>query len=157
MQELAQEVALSNRQNIWIDGSLGDHEWYSAVFDDIKERHPDYKIAIFYVYCDPVRQIGRERGPPDPSTAQRSSALRQDQSGCSSAGCVAIHVMPYMSWFPVQKQHTHTMKPGDGMSPDCGLGWVLQETVYARASRRGTITGRHIPRDVLARSIESTR
>ena len=28
MQELAQEVALSNRQNIWIDGSLGDHEWY---------------------------------------------------------------------------------------------------------------------------------
>ena len=25
---------------------------YSDVFDDIKERHPDYKIAIFYVYCD---------------------------------------------------------------------------------------------------------
>ena len=51
IQEVAQEVALNNCQNVWIDGSLRDHEWYSSVFDDIHERHPLYRIAIFYVYC----------------------------------------------------------------------------------------------------------
>jgi hypothetical protein len=51
IQEIAQEVALNNCQNVWIDGSLKDWKWYESVFDDIHERHPLYRIAIFYVYC----------------------------------------------------------------------------------------------------------
>ena len=49
--EIAQEVALNNCQNVWIDGSLRDWKWYEKVFDDIHERYPIYRIAIFYVYC----------------------------------------------------------------------------------------------------------
>eukprot|EP00301_Raphidiophrys_heterophryoidea_P014689 c23136_g1_i1.p1 GENE.c23136_g1_i1~~c23136_g1_i1.p1 ORF type:complete len:726 (-),score=154.13 c23136_g1_i1:13-2160(-) len=49
--EIAQEVALRRKQNIWVDGSLRDHEWYSGVFDDIRERFPEYSIAIFYVHA----------------------------------------------------------------------------------------------------------
>lgn len=52
IQEIAQEVALTSQQNIWIDGSLRNWRWYSRVLDDIRERHPNYRIAIFYVHCD---------------------------------------------------------------------------------------------------------
>ena len=49
MQEIAQEVALRRRQHVWVDGSLRDGAWFSLVFDDIRERFPEYSIAIFYV------------------------------------------------------------------------------------------------------------
>jgi len=53
LQEIAQEVALMGSQNVWIDGSLGDHAWYTKVFRDIRKRFPKYRIALIYVYCDP--------------------------------------------------------------------------------------------------------
>jgi len=64
IQEIAQEVALRSRQNIWVDGSLRDGNWFSKVFDDIRRRFPHYKIAIFYVFADEkiVRQRVEERG-----------------------------------------------------------------------------------------------
>ncbi len=49
LQEIAQEVALRRRQHVWVDGSLRDGPWFSLVFDDIRERFPEYSIAIFYV------------------------------------------------------------------------------------------------------------
>ena len=44
-------------QNIWVDGSLRDGNWFSQVtlvalsqvFTDIRRRYPHYKIAIFVV------------------------------------------------------------------------------------------------------------
>jgi len=51
LQEIAQEVAMARSQNVWIDGALWDHEWYSAVFRDIRERFQKYRIALIYVYC----------------------------------------------------------------------------------------------------------
>jgi len=53
IQELAQEVALTNRLHTWVDGSLRDYIWYSRVFDDIRTRFPEYSIAIFYVHAPP--------------------------------------------------------------------------------------------------------
>jgi hypothetical protein len=47
----SQEVALRNRQNIWIDGTLRDVDWYSKVFDSIRERYPHYAIGIFQVFA----------------------------------------------------------------------------------------------------------
>ena len=51
IQELAQEVAMLKSQNIWVDGSLRDGDWFTQVYDDIRERFPRYRIAIFYVYA----------------------------------------------------------------------------------------------------------
>eukprot|EP00501_MAST-03F_sp_TOSAG23-6_P002591 GSMAST32.ASY1.ANO1.2732.1 assembled CDS len=45
MQEIAQEVGLQDSVNMWIDGSLHD------VFTTLRLRFPQYRIAIFYVYC----------------------------------------------------------------------------------------------------------
>jgi hypothetical protein len=49
MQEIAQEIALENSQNIWVDGSLKDGEWFKKVFADVRKRFGAYRIAIFNV------------------------------------------------------------------------------------------------------------
>lgn len=49
MMEIAQAAAMSERQNIWIDGSLRNSDFYAAQFRDLREAHPHYQIAIFYV------------------------------------------------------------------------------------------------------------
>eukprot|EP00658_Telonema_sp_P-2_P079296 TRINITY_DN7620_c0_g2_i1.p1 TRINITY_DN7620_c0_g2~~TRINITY_DN7620_c0_g2_i1.p1 ORF type:complete len:424 (+),score=123.63 TRINITY_DN7620_c0_g2_i1:479-1750(+) len=51
MQEIAQEEALQRSRNTWVDGSLGNHQWFTSVFKDIRERFPQYKIAVFYIFC----------------------------------------------------------------------------------------------------------
>lgn len=52
LQELATESALRAGGNIWVDGSLQDHDWYkNHVFRDVRHRYPQYRIALFYVYC----------------------------------------------------------------------------------------------------------
>lgn len=55
------EAAMSERQNVWVDGSLSDGLWYSKVlfyihrckfievFDDHRKRFPHYRIAIFSI------------------------------------------------------------------------------------------------------------
>ncbi len=43
------ESAMQDRQHVWVDGSLSDSRWYSRVLDDIRERFPHYRIAIFYI------------------------------------------------------------------------------------------------------------
>lgn len=49
MQEIAQEVAMRNSQNVWIDGSLRDGPWFAKVFKDLRARFPRYQIAIFEI------------------------------------------------------------------------------------------------------------
>lgn len=59
IQEIAQEFAMQQSQNVCVDGSLRNYKWYSKVFADIRNRFPEYRIAIFYVYASP--NIVRER------------------------------------------------------------------------------------------------
>jgi hypothetical protein len=59
LQEVAQEVAMRRSQNVWVDGSLRDGEWYVHVFRDLHRRFPHYKIAIFEVGAS--EPIVRER------------------------------------------------------------------------------------------------
>jgi hypothetical protein len=40
LQEIAQELAMQLRQNVWVDGSLRDADWFGKVFDDIRARFP---------------------------------------------------------------------------------------------------------------------
>jgi hypothetical protein len=49
IQEIAQEVAMRQRQNVWVDGSLSDGAWFSGVFQDIRNRYPHYRIAIIHI------------------------------------------------------------------------------------------------------------
>lgn len=59
IQELAQEVAFSGGHNIWIDGSLGDCNWYSSLFREVRRRFPQYRIAIIYVHCSEAKVLER--------------------------------------------------------------------------------------------------
>jgi len=55
IQELCQEAALRRQQNIWVDGSLRDVVWFKQVFEDIRRRHPVYRIGIIHVHAsEPV-------------------------------------------------------------------------------------------------------
>ena len=57
--EIATEAALQQRKHIWVDGSLRDHKWYAGVFDDIRQRHPHYRVAILYVYAEEASTLQR--------------------------------------------------------------------------------------------------
>lgn len=70
MMEVAQEAAMNLRQNIWIDGSLRNADFYAGQFEDIKARFPHYSIAIFYVTAPEA--IIRER------IAHRAEATGRD-------------------------------------------------------------------------------
>jgi len=64
IQELAEKAALRGSQHTWIDGSLGDHRWFSNVFANIRVKHPQYRIALVYVYAsdEEVYKRAAERG-----------------------------------------------------------------------------------------------
>ena len=49
--ELAQELAMDQSFNVWVDGSLRDFEWHSQKIREIRNRHPHYRIALFYVHA----------------------------------------------------------------------------------------------------------
>ena len=59
MQEIALEAALRNGQNIWVDGSLRNSEWFSHTLDTLRSRYPEYRVAIFYVYASETRVLER--------------------------------------------------------------------------------------------------
>jgi len=79
LQELCQEVALNRHQNIWVEGSLRDAEWFARVFRDIRERFPKYSIGIVHVQASEAvvreriraREASTGRGVPE-SLIQRS-------------------------------------------------------------------------------------
>lgn len=59
--ELAMQVALYSGRNIWVDGSLRDSQWFQAVFQRIRNEHPQYRIAIIHVFADPDTVFTRAR------------------------------------------------------------------------------------------------
>ena len=50
--EIAQEAAMRLNKHLWVDGSLRDSEWYTSVFEGIRQRYPAYRIAIIHVVAD---------------------------------------------------------------------------------------------------------
>ena len=66
---MIEKVSIASHQNTWIDGSLGDIEWWSGWIERLRSEHPSYRVAIFYVYCSDeevyarAEQRGRATGP----------------------------------------------------------------------------------------------
>eukprot|EP00811_Abedinium_folium_P012793 NODE_2187_length_2270_cov_6.796547.p1 GENE.NODE_2187_length_2270_cov_6.796547~~NODE_2187_length_2270_cov_6.796547.p1 ORF type:complete len:701 (-),score=128.98 NODE_2187_length_2270_cov_6.796547:167-2047(-) len=79
--EICQEVALARRQNIWVDGSLRDTEWYAKIFDYIHSSHPHYRIGIIHVYAkeavirERIRSRALETGRTVPEGLLEASLL----------------------------------------------------------------------------------
>lgn len=47
--EIAQEVALQRRMNVWIDGSLSNYDWTVSQLRRIRGNFPNYRIAVVHV------------------------------------------------------------------------------------------------------------
>ena len=82
IQEIAQEAAMRKSQNVWVDGSLRDGDWFKVVFQGVRKQYPHYKIAIFEVTASEAnvraRIAKRERltGRGVPSTSSSPPAQR---------------------------------------------------------------------------------
>eukprot|EP00752_Nemacystus_decipiens_P007227 g6468.t1 len=59
--EIAQETAMNEMKNVWVDGSLRDSKWYEQVFEEIRKNHPTYRIAILYVHANEKMVLDRAR------------------------------------------------------------------------------------------------
>jgi glutaredoxin len=57
--EIAMQHGLQSGHHIWVDGSLRDHEWFKVLFAKIQREHPQYQIAILFVFAD--QQVVMER------------------------------------------------------------------------------------------------
>jgi hypothetical protein len=47
--EILAQAALQKGQNVLVDGTLRDAEWYREYFGDLREQHPNIKIAILHI------------------------------------------------------------------------------------------------------------
>jgi hypothetical protein len=47
--EILAQAALQKGQNVLVDGTLRDAEWYREYFQDLRVQHPNIKIAILHI------------------------------------------------------------------------------------------------------------
>ena len=66
--ELAQAAAMDAQQNVWVDGSLRDGEWWARQIRKVRARYPQYRLAILVVTAEEV-------------TVRRRAAARALQTG----------------------------------------------------------------------------
>jgi hypothetical protein len=57
--EIMTQAALQKGQNVLVDGSLRDSEWYREYFEELRVQHPNIKIAILHIVAP--REIVFER------------------------------------------------------------------------------------------------
>lgn len=53
--EIAQELAMRNSFNVWVDGSMRDANWYSRHFVDLRARFSQYRIVLLIVSASEER------------------------------------------------------------------------------------------------------
>ena len=47
--EIVTEAAMRKGQNVLVDGSLWDYEWYQEYFTSLREKYPALRIAILHI------------------------------------------------------------------------------------------------------------
>mmetsp|Transcript_47 Transcript_47/g.135 ORF Transcript_47/g.135 Transcript_47/m.135 type:complete len:657 (+) Transcript_47:21-1991(+) len=86
MMEIAQAVAMAGGQNIWIDGSLRNAEFYREQFIEVREKFPHYQISIFYVTAteecirDRIKERAKKTGRDVPEALIQASLQAMDRS-----------------------------------------------------------------------------
>lgn len=119
IQELCQEAALENSQNIWVDGSLHDRKWFALVFADIRKRYSHYRIGIFHVYAD--EEIVRQRVKSREEATGRGIPEAKLMKSLEAPAHTLFHLAPMCDWVvriennvePVLKSFNHVDSTGN--------------------------------------------
>ncbi|KAJ1458777.1 zeta toxin-domain-containing protein [Pelagophyceae sp. CCMP2097] len=59
--ELTQELAMRQRQHVWVDGSLRDFQWYDQKLAGLRRNFPHYRVALFYIHAPEATVRARVR------------------------------------------------------------------------------------------------
>eukprot|EP00971_Amphidinium_carterae_P291915 5794491-Amphidinium_carterae.1 len=120
MQELAQEVAMRDNQNVCIDGSLKDHKWYTELFKDLRKRFPRYRVAIISVRCEIPKAVARaaERGQQTGRHVPQEKIEKSAEESLESVkvlGTLADFVVHIQNdgkpWVEACQDHSHSLRP----------------------------------------------
>lgn len=85
--EIAQHLAMQNSMDVWIDGSLRNHEWYEKELKRIRQRHPQYRIAIIVITAPDemidrnIKRRAAETGRDIPQELRRASSIKEINHG----------------------------------------------------------------------------
>lgn len=91
LQEIALEESMRRSQNIWVDGSLRNAEWFVRVFEDIRERFPAYRIAIFQVTAPEAMIRARVQERADRTGRDIPEALLMESLGAVERSVMTLY------------------------------------------------------------------
>ena len=140
LQEIAQQVAMHNSQNIWIDGSLRDGPWFEQVFKSIRRRFPHYKIAIFEIGASEhvVRQRIKSRACKEGRDIPEDLIVQSLQSVAGS-----LNVLTPLADFVARIGNNEDLEHGGGpqlrafIRVDASGEWSRIQRNFARHERAG--------------------
>merc|ERR1719203_691229 len=85
--EIAQNVAMTNSMDVWVDGSLRNSEWYECELMRIREQHPQYRIAIIVISAPEemiesnIKRRAMETGRDIPEVLRKTATAELISSG----------------------------------------------------------------------------
>eukprot|EP00956_Cyclotella_meneghiniana_P026756 scaffold58624_cov81-Cyclotella_meneghiniana.AAC.1 len=85
--EIAQHLAMRNNMDVWIDGSLRNHDWYEQELKRIRRRHPQYRIAIIVISAPDemidsnIKKRAEETGRDIPQELRKASSTKEINHG----------------------------------------------------------------------------
>ena len=85
--EIAQHLAMRNNMDVWIDGSLRNHDWYEQELKRIRTRHPQYRIAIIVISASDemidsnIKKRSEETGRDIPQELRKASSTKEINHG----------------------------------------------------------------------------
>lgn len=111
--EIAQHVAMRNNMDVWIDGSLRNHEWYEEELKRIRKRHPQYRIAIIVISApdemidDNIKRRAMETGRDIPHELRQAASIKEINHGVAK--------LTYLADL-VASVHNSTQTDGDAVA-----------------------------------------
>ena len=85
--EIAQHVAMNNSMDVWIDGSLRNWQWYEIELQRIREKYPQYRIAIISISApeelieDNIKRRAKETGRDIPDELRQATSIDEIGKG----------------------------------------------------------------------------
>jgi len=165
IQEIAQGVAMRCRQNICIDGSLRNTEWFRGQIQDLKKRFPHYRTAIMYVFASEAKALARidgrrrttGRGIPVHEVSRSLKDARRSINELTSLVDLVVRI-DNNGDAPVLQSTEMTAKQNSGNSGHDGDASVFPvasavpnpgTAAYSHTARQAELNGRQLPRSRL--------